>query len=105
MATCAETLTPLVAECGGKDAMIVDADADADAALFGACYNAGQTCIGIERVYVTSEVADEFIERRIAHRLGGREEPVTTLGTSRLPAAGGPLAAARLGRRCPSRPP
>ena len=67
MATCAETLTPLVAECGGKDAMIVAADADldaaADAALFGACYNAGQTCTGIERVYVASEVADEFIER------------------------------------------
>jgi succinate-semialdehyde dehydrogenase / glutarate-semialdehyde dehydrogenase len=58
MATCAETLTPLVAEGGGKDAMIVDADADldaaADAALFGACSNAGQTCIGIERVYVAS---------------------------------------------------
>jgi succinate-semialdehyde dehydrogenase/glutarate-semialdehyde dehydrogenase len=67
MATCAETLTPLVAECGGKDAMIVDADADldaaADAALFGACCNAGQTCTGLERVYVAAEVADEFIER------------------------------------------
>jgi succinate-semialdehyde dehydrogenase / glutarate-semialdehyde dehydrogenase len=67
MAACAETLTPLVAECGGKDAMIIDADADldaaADAALFGACSNAGQTCTGIERVYVASEVADAFIER------------------------------------------
>jgi succinate-semialdehyde dehydrogenase / glutarate-semialdehyde dehydrogenase len=74
MAACAETLTPLVAECGGKDAMIVDADADldaaADAALFGACSNAGQTCIGIERVYVASAVADQFIERLVA---GGRK--------------------------------
>ena len=32
MAACAETLTPVVLECGGKDAMIVDADADLDAA-------------------------------------------------------------------------
>src|SRR6185295_14997144 len=30
MATCAETLTPVLVECGGKDAMIVDADADVD---------------------------------------------------------------------------
>ena len=32
MAACAETLTPVLLECGGKDAMIVDADADLDAA-------------------------------------------------------------------------
>jgi len=32
MAACAETLTPVLLECGGKDAMIVDADADPDAA-------------------------------------------------------------------------
>ena len=32
MAACAETLTPVLVECGGKDAMIVDADADLDAA-------------------------------------------------------------------------
>jgi succinate-semialdehyde dehydrogenase/glutarate-semialdehyde dehydrogenase len=70
MAACAETLTPLVAECGGKDAVIVDADADldaaADAALFGACSNPGQTGIGIERVYVASAVADQFIQRLVA---------------------------------------
>ena len=56
MAACAETLTPVVIEAGGKDSVIVDADADidaaADAALWGACSNAGQTCIGVERVYV-----------------------------------------------------
>ena len=70
MATCAETLTPLVAECGGKDAMIVDADADLDAAaaaaLWGGLCNAGQTCTGIERVYVASAVADEFIDRLVS---------------------------------------
>jgi acyl-CoA reductase-like NAD-dependent aldehyde dehydrogenase len=65
MATCAETLTPVVIEGGGKDSVIVDADADidaaADAALWGACSNAGQTCIGVERVYVHERVYDEFV--------------------------------------------
>ena len=65
MAACAETLTPMVAECGGKDALIVDADADldaaADAALWGAMSNAGQTCVGVERVYVVDAVYDEFV--------------------------------------------
>ncbi|TDB85527.1 aldehyde dehydrogenase family protein [Actinomadura sp. KC216] len=65
MAACAENLTPIVAECGGKDACIVDADADldaaADAALWGAMSNAGQTCIGIERIYVVDEAYDRFL--------------------------------------------
>ncbi len=65
MATCAETLTPVLMECGGKDAMIVDDDADvaaaADAAVWGAMSNAGQTCIGIERVYATAPVYDAFV--------------------------------------------
>jgi aldehyde dehydrogenase (NAD+) len=65
MAACAETLTPVVIEAGGKDSVIVDADADvaaaADAALWGACSNAGQTCIGVERVYVHERVYDEFV--------------------------------------------
>jgi succinate-semialdehyde dehydrogenase / glutarate-semialdehyde dehydrogenase len=60
----------LVVECGGKDAMIVAADADldaaADAALWGGLGNGGQTCIGIERVYVASAVADQFIELLVA---------------------------------------
>jgi acyl-CoA reductase-like NAD-dependent aldehyde dehydrogenase len=65
MATCAETLTPVLLELGGKDAMIVDDDADvaaaADAAVWGAMSNAGQTCIGIERVYATEAVYDAFV--------------------------------------------
>ncbi|MGY1815038.1 aldehyde dehydrogenase family protein [Blastococcus sp. SYSU D00820] len=65
MATCAETLTPVLLELGGKDAMIVDDDADvaaaADAAVWGAMSNAGQTCIGIERVYATAPVYDRFV--------------------------------------------
>ncbi len=67
MAACAETLTPVVIEAGGKDALLVDEDADvdaaADAALWGAMSNAGQTCIGVERVYVHERVYDAFLAR------------------------------------------
>ncbi len=60
MAACAENLTPMIAECGGKDGLLVSADANldaaADAAVWGALSNAGQTCIGIERVYVAQGV-------------------------------------------------
>src|SRR3954452_10916743 len=65
MAACAENLVPVLMELGGKDAMIVDDDADvvaaADAAVWGAMSNAGQTCIGIERVYATERVYDAFV--------------------------------------------
>jgi acyl-CoA reductase-like NAD-dependent aldehyde dehydrogenase len=67
MAACAENLTPLVAECGGKDAMLVGSDADldaaADAAAWGAMSNAGQTCVGIERAYVADDVYHTFLEK------------------------------------------
>jgi acyl-CoA reductase-like NAD-dependent aldehyde dehydrogenase len=67
MAAAADTLTPVLAECGGKDALLVAADADleaaADAAAWGSMSNAGQTCIGIERVYVADAVYHSFMER------------------------------------------
>jgi acyl-CoA reductase-like NAD-dependent aldehyde dehydrogenase len=67
MAACATNLTPLVAECGGKDAFIVGADADldaaADACAWGALSNGGQTCVGVERVYVAQEVYNTFLEK------------------------------------------
>jgi succinate-semialdehyde dehydrogenase / glutarate-semialdehyde dehydrogenase len=67
MATCAESLTPVLIEAGGKDAMIVDADADLDAAaeacVWGGLTNAGQTCIGIERVYVVEPVYEAFVAK------------------------------------------
>ena len=63
---CAEQLKGSVLELGGKDPMIVCADADLDNAISGAVWggfaNAGQTCSGIERVYVVREVADRFVE-------------------------------------------
>jgi acyl-CoA reductase-like NAD-dependent aldehyde dehydrogenase len=65
MAACAENLTPVLIEAGGKDALLVDEDADvtaaADAAIWGAFSNAGQTCAGVERVYVHERVYDEFL--------------------------------------------
>jgi acyl-CoA reductase-like NAD-dependent aldehyde dehydrogenase len=67
MAACAENLTPMVAECGGKDAFLVaddaDLDAAADAAAWGALSNGGQTCVGIERVYVVEGVYHSFLEK------------------------------------------
>jgi acyl-CoA reductase-like NAD-dependent aldehyde dehydrogenase len=67
MAAAAASLTPVIAECGGKDALIVDADADlnaaADAAAWGGLSNAGQTCIGIERVYVADPVYETFLAK------------------------------------------
>jgi succinate-semialdehyde dehydrogenase/glutarate-semialdehyde dehydrogenase len=67
MAACAESLTPVLLEAGGKDAMIVDSDADVEAAaqacVWGALTNAGQTCIGIERAYVVEPVYDAFVAK------------------------------------------
>jgi acyl-CoA reductase-like NAD-dependent aldehyde dehydrogenase len=63
---CARQLKGSVLELGGKDAMLVLADANVDHAVAGALWggfaNAGQTCSGVERVYVLREVADRFIE-------------------------------------------
>jgi acyl-CoA reductase-like NAD-dependent aldehyde dehydrogenase len=74
MAACAQNLTPLVAECGGKDPLIVAADADldaaADAAAWGALSNGGQTCVGIERVYVAGDVYHSFLEK-LTERISG----------------------------------
>jgi len=65
-ASCAESMIPVVLECGGKDPVIVAKDADiklaAEYALWSAMANAGQSCIGAERVYVVDSVAEEFIQ-------------------------------------------
>jgi acyl-CoA reductase-like NAD-dependent aldehyde dehydrogenase len=67
LARAAETLTPVSAELGGKDPMIVLRSANveraANAATWGAFQNAGQVCISVERLYVEEPVYDEFVTR------------------------------------------
>ena len=67
MARAAQTLTPVSLELGGKDPMIVLADADleraANAAVSYGMNNSGQVCISVERVYVEEPVYDEFLDR------------------------------------------
>jgi acyl-CoA reductase-like NAD-dependent aldehyde dehydrogenase len=67
MERAAQTLTPVGLELGGKDPMIVLADADleraANAASFYAMNNGGQVCISVERVYVEAPVYDAFVTK------------------------------------------
>ncbi|MBJ8342117.1 aldehyde dehydrogenase family protein [Antrihabitans sp. YC3-6] len=66
-ATCGERLIPCSVELGGKDPMIVLADANIDRAVNVAVEwsmrNAGQICMAIERVYVEEPVYDEFVAK------------------------------------------
>ena len=63
---CARRMKGSVLELGGKDPMIVCADANlanaVSGCLWGGFANAGQTCSGIERVYVVRELAERFID-------------------------------------------
>lgn len=78
MKKASERLTPLVLELGGNDAMIVCDDADlyraACGAVWGGMQNAGQSCGGVERIYVDKKVYPEFLsiikERVEALRVG-----------------------------------
>jgi acyl-CoA reductase-like NAD-dependent aldehyde dehydrogenase len=67
MRRAAETLTPVGLELGGKDPMIVLADADVDRAANAATYysmnNGGQVCISTERVYVEEPIYDKFVSK------------------------------------------
>jgi aldehyde dehydrogenase (NAD+) len=91
MAACAESLTPVLIEAGGKDALIVaddaDLDAAADGAVWGACGNAGQTCAGVERVYVHERVYDEFLEKLVAKAkdLTADADPQSKIGPITMP--------------------
>lgn len=75
-------------ELGGKDPAYVRADADIDHAvettIDGAFFNSGQSCCGIERIYVHESVHDAFVEKAVAlvnqYQLGRSDDPDTTLG-------------------------
>lgn len=91
MAACAETLTPVLMECGGKDALIVDADADitaaADAAVWGGLSNAGQTCLAVERVYVHADVYDQFVVEVVeqARKIHAGTDTASKIGPITMP--------------------
>ncbi len=75
-------------ELGGKDPAYVRADADLDHAVEnlvdGAMFNSGQSCCGIERIYVDRAVYPEFVDRAVAltrqYVLGDPLDQATTLG-------------------------
>ncbi len=76
----ADDLIPVICELGGKDPMIVLDDADLNAAArwgcWGAFSNSGQTCMSPERVYVMSDVFDDFVAAAV------REAKALQLGYS-----------------------
>jgi succinate-semialdehyde dehydrogenase/glutarate-semialdehyde dehydrogenase len=85
---CAKRLISTVLELGGKDAMLVVADADLDvaasAAVWGGYTNCGQVCLSVERLFVEQSVSDEFAARCVAKtkklRLGPGNDPTTDVG-------------------------
>ena len=85
--SCAKNMVPVVLECGGKDPVIVDSDAKiklaAEYAVWSAMANAGQSCIGAERVYVHEKVADRFTKEvlEIVRNL----EPGKSYGPATMP--------------------
>jgi acyl-CoA reductase-like NAD-dependent aldehyde dehydrogenase len=88
-ANAAETLTPVVLELGGKDPMIVFADADLEkassAAVWGAFTNSGQACSSVERLYVEEKIADKFtrliVEKTENLRQGFGRDAETDIGS------------------------
>jgi acyl-CoA reductase-like NAD-dependent aldehyde dehydrogenase len=86
MARAAETLTPVSLELGGKDPMVVLADADveraANAAVYYAMLNGGQTCVSVERVYVEAPVYDEFVAKVTEKARALRNDRSTGPGTA-----------------------
>jgi acyl-CoA reductase-like NAD-dependent aldehyde dehydrogenase len=85
---CAKKLIPSVLELGGKDAMIVLADADIDvassAAVWGSYTNCGQVCLSVERLFVEQSVSEKFaalcVEKTKQLRLGPGNDPTTDVG-------------------------
>jgi acyl-CoA reductase-like NAD-dependent aldehyde dehydrogenase len=75
-------------ELGGKDPAYVRPDADldhaVDSSMDGAFFNSGQSCCGIERLYVHEDIYEEFVARAVAWvkalKLGRSDDPETTLG-------------------------
>ena len=76
-------------ELGGNDPMVVLKDADIDKAvkgvINGAFLNAGQVCMGVKRIIVEDDIADEFCDKLVSETekliMGNPLDSKTTLGT------------------------
>jgi acyl-CoA reductase-like NAD-dependent aldehyde dehydrogenase len=85
---CASRLIPTVLELGGKDAMIVLADANleiaASGAVWGSFTNCGQVCLSVERIFVEQSVSEKFAELCVKKtkklRLGPGTDAATDVG-------------------------
>jgi succinate-semialdehyde dehydrogenase/glutarate-semialdehyde dehydrogenase len=85
---CSKLLIPSVLELGGKDAMIVLADANLEvassAAVWGSYTNCGQVCLSVERLFVEQAAAEKFTalcaEKTKKLRLGPGSDPATDVG-------------------------
>ena len=85
---CGRKLIPSVLELGGKDAMIVLADANLEtassAAVWGGFTNCGQACLSVERIYVEQPIVERFInlcvEKTRKLRVGPASDPDVEIG-------------------------
>ncbi|HTZ31774.1 MAG TPA: aldehyde dehydrogenase family protein [Methylomirabilota bacterium] len=85
---CARQLIPSVLELGGKDAMVVLADANlavaSSAAVWGSFTNCGQVCLSVERLFVEERVAEQFtracVEKTQKLKLGPGGDPTSEIG-------------------------
>ncbi|MEU4226063.1 aldehyde dehydrogenase family protein [Nonomuraea sp. NPDC026600] len=88
MRACADSLTRVGLELGGKAANVVFADADldaaADAVVFGAFANQGESCVAGARLLVDAAIGDEFtaevVSRAAALRVGMPDDPRSDIG-------------------------
>lgn len=82
-------------ELGGKDPAYIRQDADisyaVETTVDGAFFNSGQSCCGIERIYVHEAIYDEFLAQYVAltsqYKLGRSDDSETTLGPMVKPSA------------------
>ncbi|NUN08466.1 MAG: aldehyde dehydrogenase family protein [Ignavibacteriaceae bacterium] len=89
MKKASERLLPISLELGGNDAMIVCRDADiyraAGGALWAGLANTGQSCAGVERLYVDHHIYDEFVKelksRAARLRFGLPDDPSAEIGS------------------------
>ncbi|MEH6347557.1 MAG: aldehyde dehydrogenase family protein [Bermanella sp.] len=79
---------PVVLELGGNAACVVDHDSDIEDAVsrivFGAFYQSGQSCIGVQRIYVHEKIYAQFKEKMVAAtkalKMGDPKDPETFIG-------------------------